>query len=701
MNKRKLIYLFYAATICLHSSVLADEQELLKTSDINKLMQQIFDEHVDQKQMNDHVIKSALRTYIDQFDPFRIYLLEDEVKPYYQISETDASKDVKNYAKGDFSEFQQLNEVIQKAIVRERAFRAELLSNRAQFFALMPKEKSDPNAEVQDPDLKVPFAKNVGELKARIKQNIQKFITDEIARFGEAKIEKNQAQTLAIYDHYFHNQENSYLFTDEQGHKLPGPQKENLFVLHVLKALANSLDAHTTFYNNSEAYDIKVRLEKEFQGVGIVMEQAADGSIVIKQLMEGGPAAKSGLVKPDDKIITIDGHQVSNLPLDQVMELIRGKAGTSVDLVVQRKVDENGQQAEKLFNIKLTREEITINDERAKATSERFGNGIIGIITLNSFYHGDNGVSAADDVRNAIKELQQKGNLRGLILDLRENSGGFLTQAVQLVSEFINNGVVVISKYSDGSEHYYRDMDGHRAYDGPLVILTSKATASAAEIVAQALQDYGVGIVVGDDRTYGKGTIQSQTVTDEKATTFFKVTVGKYYTVSGKTPQITGVQADILVPGKFSEERLGEKYLENALPADTISPEYKDDLKDVDASLKQWYLRYYYPTIQRKIDTWRDMLPTLKKNSEYRLDHNKNYQAFLKQIKGIKDEAPADDQSASEDTNGKKNFGVDDLQMGEAVNIVKDMVMLHAKEQPSVAGQPSNDFGQPTSDSQK
>src|SRR5262249_45906772 len=149
---------------------------------------------------------------------------------------------------------------------------------------------------------------------------------------------------------------------------------------------------------------------------------------------------------------------------------------------------------------------------------------------------------------------------------------------------------------------------------GPLVVLISRATASAAEIVAQALQDYGVAIVVGDEHSYGKGTIQSQTVTDNEGTSFFKVTVGEYYTVSGNTPQIRGVKSDILVPGILNQEHIGEEYLEDTIKlSDKISPKYQDDLKDIDPELKPWYLRYYIPTIQPKTEFWQKMLPLLKK----------------------------------------------------------------------------------------
>jgi carboxyl-terminal processing protease len=209
-------------------------------------------------------------------------------------------------------------------------------------------------------------------------------------------------------------------------------------------------------------------------------------------------------------------------------------------------------------------------------------------------------------------------------------------------------------------------MDANDLYDGPLVILTSRLTASAAEIVAQSLQDYGVALIVGDDHTYGKGTIQSQTVTDGKdVASYFKVTVGKYYTVSGKTPQLKGVQADIVVPGLLSAQEIGEEYLERSstLPSDTIASVYNDSLKDIEPSLKSWYMKYYIPNIQRRELEWRSLLPELKKNSASRIFHNHDYQFFLKSLSENPDEP---DDSA-------------DYQLDEAVNIVKDMIYLQSK----------------------
>ncbi len=148
------------------------------------------------------------------------------------------------------------------------------------------------------------------------------------------------------------------------------------------------------------------------------------------------------------------------------------------------------------MNVELTRSKIVLDDKRVDVEAEPFGDGIIGKITLYSFYEGDNGLSSEKDLKKAIDDLRSQGTLYGLVLDMRENSGGFLSQAVKVSGLFISSGVVVISKYSDGTVKYYRAVDGNRYYDGPLAILISRGSASATEIVAQTLQDYGVAVVV-------------------------------------------------------------------------------------------------------------------------------------------------------------------------------------------------------------
>lgn len=417
-----------------------------------------------------------------------------------------------------------------------------------------------------------------------------------------------------------------------------------------------------------------MRLQKEFKGIGLVLKETPKGAVVT-HMLEGGPADKSKLIQIGDVLIEVDGETVIDQPFGKVMEKLHGEQNSSVKLTFKRKGEKGG--ADQIYNVELKRELIILNNDRVDVSSEPFGNGIIGKITLHSFYQGD-GVSSEKDVRHAIEELEKKGPLRGLILDLRENSGGFLSQAVKVAGLFITNGVIVISKYSDGEERFYRDVEGNTAYDGPLIVLTSKATASAAEIVAQALQDYGVALIVGDEHTYGKGTIQTQTVTDNDSTSYFKVTVGKYYTVSGHTPQKEGVKADIVAPSHWNKEQIGESYLDSVAP-DTIPPVYEDKLQDISPDERAWYLKYYIPTVQHRTHVWRDMLPALRKNSEHRIAQNKNYQFFLKGA-AESEESGGSDEDDWESPGKNKTFGEDDLEMEEGVNVLKDMIALRSQE---------------------
>lgn len=295
----------------------------------------------------------------------------------------------------------------------------------------------------------------------------------------------------------------------------------------------------------------------------------------------------------------------------------------------------------------------------------RVEGGIIGKIVLHSFYEGEKGVSAVSDVRRAIEALSKKGKLKGLILDLRDNRGGFLMQAVAVAGLFIKTGVIVISKDVHGKERFYRDLDPSRIYSGPLVVLTSKMTASAAEIVAEALKDYGVAIIVGDERTYGKGSIQMQTVTAEKDILPLKITVGEYYGVSGKSTQISGVQADIVAPSPYFNKKVGEEYLNYSLKKDAVLPSYRDALSDVRPEMKGWYLKHYIPYLQKRELKYEDILPELRERSRKRLHENKKYQELLEY----------DLEAGVEDP--KVEQGISDEQMKEAVHVIQDMIQLN------------------------
>ena len=639
-------------------------QDLLRSDDVNRIMQQILQEHITKKEMSGPVLQNAVNVYISQFDPTHIYFLNEEIAPFLNLSPEELKQMSEQYRLHQFTFFKKLNDVIQKAILRSRVFRKEIEQDHSlRLFQPFSEE-----------ELKVAslssFPVTENQLKQRLVIDMKQFISSQKNHFGSSLTTEKKELILQAYEKKRKQHENQYLYQNDKGEPLSSQESENLFYIHILKALANSLDSHTTFYKANEAYDLRIKLQKEFLGVGVTFKEK-ENKIFVESLVAEGPAAKSGLIKVGDILLEIDGKSILGLSFDEVMELLHGEKNTEIKLTLKR--ENAAQDQSEIYTVQLKRVLILVDRDRVDVSHEPMGDGIIGKITLHAFYQGE-GVSSEKDVKDAIEKLEREGKLKGLILDLRENSGGFLSQAVKVAGLFITNGIIVISKYSNGEERFYRDVDSSVSYDGPLVILTSSVTASAAEIVAQALQDYGVALVVGDETTYGKGTIQTQTVTNNETSSFFKVTVGEYYTISGHTPQNRGVVADIVVPGRWSKQKIGEKYL-NSVPSHEIPAITEDQLLDISPNLKSWYLKYYTPSVQNKVTVWRNMLPVLKKNSATRISQNKNYQFF---INGKVEDDEDDEEGWG--TESSKTFGVEDLQMKEAVSILKDMIFLRKLE---------------------
>jgi carboxyl-terminal processing protease len=630
----------------------------LGKQDVRKTMQEMLDYHVEYKEFNQFLARRAMKLYIEQFDPDKVYLLASEAKLFLDLKEDQLQGIISKYKRDDLEEFESLNHVIQKAIARQQLWREELEKS----LTVEAKENEIYGESYLD------YAKSEAELKERVRKQLTRALFIEKTLSRTPKWTPHQREKVfALWERRYHRVEYPYVNLDSSGKKLSIAQSDHYLATHTLKAMAKSLDAHTSYFSPEEAHEMRASLEKQFEGIGVVLREGVDG-VVIADLIKGGPADKSAQVAAGDLLVTIDGQSIEGAPYEEVLQRLQGDSSGKLKLGLKR-IDAAGNVA--YYDVDLKREKIVMQDERVQYSYEPFADGIIGKITLPSFYESGNDSSCEKDMREALRALKQQGKLYGVVLDMRENSGGFLNQAVKVAGLFITSGVVVISKYAQGEVQYLRAIDGRNYYDGPLVILTSRASASAAEIVAQALQDYGVALVVGDDRTYGKGTIQYQTVTDDRATSFFKVTVGRYYTVSGKSTQIEGVKADIVLPTFFSIYNIGERYLEYALKSDRIPSAYHDSLADIDPRYQRWFQQNYLPNLQKKLSVWDQMLPELKTNSAFRLKHDKNYKFFLESLY-----AQASGQFVP---TMKQNFGVDDLQMTEAVKILKDMVITQTE----------------------
>ncbi|MFO1352556.1 MAG: carboxy terminal-processing peptidase [Gammaproteobacteria bacterium] len=353
-----------------------------------------------------------------------------------------------------------------------------------------------------------------------------------------------------------------------------------------MNAVATSFDPHTAYFSPRATENFNIQMRLSLEGIGTVLRMEEEQINVI-ELVPGGPAALSGQLAPNDKIVGVaqgdNGPMVDVIGwrLDDVVDLIRGQRGT----VVRLEVTKNGSEGA-TKTIRLVRDTIKLEKQAARSEVKTVtgpqGASRIGVITIPTFYsdfaaaqRGDDEYrSTTRDVRRILTDLKKQG-VDGVLVDLRQNGGGSLQEAVELTGLFIPNGPVVQVRNARGSIKVETDPDPSLVYDGPLAILVDRFSASASEIFASALQDYGRAIVLGDP-TFGKGTVQ--TLVDlgrfvpnaKNALGQLKITIAKFYRINGSSTQHRGVTPDITFPSAVDNKEVGESAQHFALPWDEI-----------------------------------------------------------------------------------------------------------------------------------
>ncbi|WP_017732922.1 carboxy terminal-processing peptidase [Nafulsella turpanensis] len=354
-----------------------------------------------------------------------------------------------------------------------------------------------------------------------------------------------------------------------------------------MNAFTESYDPHTAYFSPRTAENFKINMSQSLEGIGASLQQDGDYTKVA-DVIAGGPAFTSKLIFKDDRIVGVaqgeDGEMVDVIGwrLDDVVQLIRGEKGTTVRLNILRAKDGAGALP---VEISLVRDKIKLENERPRKTmvpyTENGKTYQIGIITIPSFYMNfeeaqagnPNYGSTTRDVRKLITELEADG-MDALLIDLTYNGGGSLPEAIELSGLFIPEGPVVQVRNSDGSVETGDDPDPKTFYEGPLGVVVNRFSASASEIFAGAIQDYKRGVVIGE-QTFGKGTVQNLLDLDRIARTDeklgqLKLTLAKFYRVTGSSTQHKGVTPDIQLPSEFSGEEFGESSYPAALPWDQI-----------------------------------------------------------------------------------------------------------------------------------
>ena len=390
---------------------------------------------------------------------------------------------------------------------------------------------------------------------------------------------------------------------------MKGLDKEEVLDIY-LNALAHVYDPHSDYLGHEEMENLSIQMNLALFGIGATLENN-DGDCEIRGLVPGGPAARSGVLKPGDRIIAVAQPgkapvEIKNMPLSRTVELIRGPKDTPVTLTILP----DGAPAGSLpKTVPLVRDEIKIEDEQASARILDLQRGKqalrLGVVDLPAFY-ADMGDGPESEHRSATKDVARllaklkTEKVQGVVLDLRHNGGGSLNEAISLTGLFIHRGPVVQTRDPNGAVHVGVDDDRTEQYDGPLVVLTSRFSASASEILTGALKDYGRALIVGDSSTFGKGTVQSilplARIMDEAGLAHsydpgaLKVTIQKFYRPDGASTQLRGVVSDLVLPSTSDFSDVSESAMKSPLPWDTVRPaphEHWNDVEPYVGSLQQ------------------------------------------------------------------------------------------------------------------
>jgi len=524
-------------------------------------------QHYTRQEFDDNVSSRFLDRYIESYDPQHLHFLQSDLREFEFYRHRLDDYTLRRYdTTPAFEIFDRFFERLQQRV----AYVEELL--RTETF------RFDTDERIQLDRRKAPYPKDLNEARKLWRDRLRYEYLQE--KLNGEKPEQIVQTLLRRY------QRNLRMFAEW----------DNADVLQVyLNALAHVYDPHSDYMGKQQMENFAMGMNLALEGIGAELT-SPDGYCTIRRLIPGGPAERSKKLKEKDRIVAVaqgDGPfvDVVDMNLNKVVQLIRGPKGTTVRLLVIP-ADAPDPSVRKV--VTLVRDRIRLEDQAAKARvvdwpDEGGATRRIGVIELPSFYSTMDFAgtedrsehrSCAADVARLIEKLKAEG-VEGLILDLRRNGGGSLEEAIRITGFFIPRGPVVQVRDGDGRVVIKEDRDPRMLWEGPLVVLTSRFSASASEIVAAALQDYGRAVLVGDASTHGKGTVQapsllrnfmrpSATLTNDPG--LLKYTVSKFYRANGESTQLKGVTPDIVLPSVLNVSKdIGESALDNPLPWDAIA----------------------------------------------------------------------------------------------------------------------------------
>src|SRR5436305_2800151 len=513
--------------------------------------------HYTHKQLNDDLSGKILHSYLELLDFSHLFFTQEDVNAITEKYGASLDDDI---LLGNLKPAYEIYDLYQKRADERVAKVKEFLK---QPFAFRTDGTIDLRRE------KSPWPKNAAEADELWRGRITSELLQE--HLSEHPIEPGPQLVARRYDRLARNV-----------HESDRDEQAKFF----LDAVALAYDPHSEYLSESDLKNFSINMGLSLVGIGAML-RTEDGYAKIESLVPGGPAQVDGRLKVGDRITAVgqgtgDFVDVRDMRLDKVVEMIRGKKGSRVRLLV---IPADAADPSKRKNVELVRDEIKLKDQEARADiiikKDDEGRPVkLGWITLPSFYADmdHHAKSTTKDVMVLLKRLK-KENIAGLVVDLRRNGGGSLEEVISLTGLFLKSGPIVQTKGSNGNIVVSSDPDPGIAYSGPLVVLTSRQSASASETFAAALQDYGRAVVVGDQCTFGKGTVQtileigrftSLLGSRSQEDGALKLTIQKFYRVAGGSTQLHGVASDIVLPTLSDLPEFGEGALKNCLPYDEV-----------------------------------------------------------------------------------------------------------------------------------
>ena len=633
---------------------------------VSKLVKLLMDrQHLSNRELDDTISRRAFDLFVKSLDPMKVYFDQKDVNElgqYRDMLDDEMRTGQYNIAFAIFKRY--LQRVDQRV-----DYAMSLLDNEFDFTV---------DEEIITDRDQIEFAKSDAEIqerwRKRMKFNLLAFNNDDDDDEKKKKVDpvEKLKKRYSLFKNRMHQTDN-----------------EDVVEMYV-SAITNSYDPHTSYMSTESFKNFKISLSLQLEGIGATLQASEDdGYTVIKRIVPGGAADKHGEMQVEDKIVAVgqgveDGEtvDVTGMKLDDVVKMIRGKAGTVVRLII---LSENATETKVL---KITREKIKLEDSAARGIVFEEGKKSdgapfkVGVIDLPSFYSDFDGASRRSrDYKSTTRDVARiladfkKQNVDSVVVDLRRNGGGSLREAIDCTGLFVDTGPIVQVKDAFGNIIRHNDEKAGMGWAGPLVVLTSKFSASASEILAGAVQDYGRGIVVGDTTTHGKGTVQSLIDLNQAAFSVddppeifgaLKITMQQFYRPNGDSTQKRGVLSDIVLPSITDKMDVSESDLDYPVEFDKI-PSAKFRNYDM---VKSELIKSVRNNAEKRISQSEDFQKRLERIEAYveqkdRKSVTLNKEKYLARREKLsaekEDEKTMEDQVNGSSTEYKRDFFIDEV----------------------------------------